>query len=150
MLWFYRAFDVTPDPLVALETIIQLGFCRILTSGQRETAFQGVELIRRLREKADNRIIIVAGAGVNDSNALSIVLKTGITEIHGSASQQRQSQLNSIRMGNGPEVGLKRVTDADLVGHIVNSISGYAPITSPTNWDLLQAFLDRLLSFITL
>ncbi len=31
---FHRAFDVTPDPLAALEQLIDLGFQRVMTSGQ--------------------------------------------------------------------------------------------------------------------
>lgn len=137
-----RAFDVVPDPLVSLETIIRLGFRRILTSGQRETAAYGVELIRQLREKAGNRIVIMAGAGVNESNALPILSATGISEIHGSASHSHPSQLNKIQMGNGPEAGFKRVTDTDLVRRIVQSISGYAPVQLPTDWDFCFHFLQ--------
>ncbi|EFX87874.1 hypothetical protein DAPPUDRAFT_42368 [Daphnia pulex] len=130
---FHRAFDVSADAFVAMEEIIQLGFRRILTSGQRESAEAGLELIVRLREKADGRIVIMAGAGVTEKNAASIVSASGVAEIHGSASRQCDSHLNSIRMGSGPEVGRKRVTHSDLVRLIVQSISGHAPITCQTN-----------------
>lgn len=125
-----RAFDCTADAFVALEAIIELGFRRILTSGQRETAESGMELIRRLRERAGERLVIMAGAGVTERNASSIVSGSGVSEIHGSASQDRASQLNTVRMGSGPEVGRKRVTSSDLVRRIVQSISGYAPVTN--------------------
>src|SRR5581483_2195923 len=32
---FHRAFDVTPEPFRALEQLVDLGFDRVLTSGQR-------------------------------------------------------------------------------------------------------------------
>lgn len=124
-----------------MEEIIQLGFHRILTSGQRESAEAGLELIVRLREKADGRIVIMAGAGVTEKNAASIVSASGVAEIHGSASRQCDSHLNSIRMGSGPEVGRKRVTHSDLVRLIVQSISGHAPITCQTNWMIPQQVL---------
>lgn len=127
-----RAFDVTTDAFVAMEELIQLGFHRILTSGQQQTAEVGLELIVQLREKAGERIVIMAGAGVTQRNAASIVLASAIKEIHGSASRQRESRLNSIRMGSGPEVGRKRVTCPDLVRLIVQSISGHAPIGRQT------------------
>jgi copper homeostasis protein len=38
---FHRAFDVTPDPFEALEQLIDLGFRRVMTSGQEETAYNG-------------------------------------------------------------------------------------------------------------
>jgi copper homeostasis protein len=120
------------DAFAAMEEIIKLGFRRILTSGQRETAEAGLELIVRLRERAEGRIVIVAGAGVTESNASSIVLASGVTEIHGSASRECESHLNSIRMGSGPEVGRKRVTSSDIVRLIVQSISGHAPVTCQT------------------
>lgn len=103
--------------------MIQLGFRRILTSGQRHTAEAGVELIDQLRQRAGHRIVLMAGAGVTERNASFILSASGVTEIHGSASQERPSQLNTIRMGSGPEVGRKRVTSSDLVRLIVQSIS---------------------------
>lgn len=126
---YIRAFDVTLDAFVALEQIIELGFRRILTSGQRETAESGVELIGQLCQRAGDRIVIMAGAGVTERNASFILSSSGVREIHGSASQERPSQLNSVRMGNGPEVGRKRVTSSDLVRLIIQSITGHAPIS---------------------
>ena len=38
---FHRAFDMTRDPVAALETIAELGFSRVLTSGQEKTAHAG-------------------------------------------------------------------------------------------------------------
>lgn len=125
-----RAFDVcSDDAMAAVEEIIQLGFRRLLTSGQRETAEAGVELIGLLQRRFGDRIVIMAGAGVTERNALSIVSASGVSEIHGSASEERASRLNTIRMGSGPEVGRKRVTNSDLVQRIVQSISGHAPIS---------------------
>ncbi|KZS12471.1 Copper homeostasis protein cutC [Daphnia magna] len=129
---FHRAFDVTTDAFVAMEELIQLGFRRILTSGQQQTAETGLELIVRLRERAGERIVIMAGAGVTERNASSIVMASRVTEIHGSASRQRESRPNSIRMGSEPEVGRKRVTSPDLVKLIVQSISDHAPVGRQT------------------
>ena len=120
------------DAFVAMEEIIELGFRRILTSGQRETAEKGLQLIGQLRERAGQRIVIMAGSGVTESNASSIVSASCVTEIHGSASRECESHLNSIRMGSGPEVGRKRVTSSDIVRLIVQSISGHAPIACQT------------------
>ena len=38
---FHRAFDMTRDPVAAIETIAELGFSRVLTSGQEKTAYAG-------------------------------------------------------------------------------------------------------------
>ena len=82
---FHRAFDVCRDPMQALEDIIALGCTRLLTSGQQPTALDGAPLIAELVKQADNRIIILPGAGVNPDNAAEILRKTGASEIHSSA-----------------------------------------------------------------
>jgi copper homeostasis protein len=82
---FHRAFDVVNQPLVALEQIIELGFERILTSGQKPTALEGADLIRQCIEVADNRIVIMPGSGVTSDNLLKIRALTGTTEFHSSA-----------------------------------------------------------------
>jgi len=60
---FHRAFDVTPDPLKVLDQLVDLGFTRVLTSGQEKTAPEGIELIRRLIVHAGDRIEILPGCG---------------------------------------------------------------------------------------
>ncbi|XP_043992635.1 copper homeostasis protein cutC homolog isoform X3 [Gambusia affinis] len=47
-LTFHRAFDMTYDPAVALETLISLGFERVLTSGCDSSALEGLPVIKRL------------------------------------------------------------------------------------------------------
>ena len=83
---FHRAFDVCRDPFTALEQIIDLGCSRILTSGQQPSATQGIDLLRRLNERAAGRIIIMPGGGVNPGNAYHILDCTGCHEIHASCS----------------------------------------------------------------
>ena len=83
---FHRAFDRTPDPLAALEDIIKTGADRILTSGQQKSALTGKELLKTIVEKAGERIIILAGAGINPGNVSEIISFTGANEIHASCS----------------------------------------------------------------
>ena len=82
---FHRAFDVLPKPFEALEALIGLGFRRVLTSGGKPSALEGAETIRRLVERADGRIEILAGGGVRASNAAEIVARTGVDQLHSSA-----------------------------------------------------------------
>ena len=58
---FHRAFDVVPDPNRALDELIDLGFTRVLTSGQQKTALEGRELIARLIARAGERIEVLPG-----------------------------------------------------------------------------------------
>lgn len=82
---FHRAFDeMTEDPLEALEKIIGCGCHRILTSGFRPSAEEGIDTLRQLVQQAAGRIVILAGAGVTPKNAARIARETGVTELHGS------------------------------------------------------------------
>uniref|UniRef100_A0A2K6U0A3 Copper homeostasis protein cutC homolog n=1 Tax=Saimiri boliviensis boliviensis TaxID=39432 RepID=A0A2K6U0A3_SAIBB len=48
---FHRAFDMVHDPMAALETLLTLGFERVLTSGCDSSALEGLPLIKRLIEQ---------------------------------------------------------------------------------------------------
>jgi copper homeostasis protein len=80
---FHRAFDRSSDLFQAMETIIDLGCERILTSGGYDTVIEGEEVIRQLIEKAGNRITIMPGSGVTPENAGELIQKTGLKELHG-------------------------------------------------------------------
>ena len=88
---FHRAFDHTSDPLKALEDIIELGCARILTSGCRPTAAEGAPLLAQLVEKAGDRIIIMPGCGVNESNIAETARLSGAREFHFSAREPVES-----------------------------------------------------------
>lgn len=82
---FHRAFDRCNHPLEALETIIQTGCSRILTSGQQPNAFDARELILQLVQQAQDRIILLPGSGVRACNIKNLAQLTGATEFHSSA-----------------------------------------------------------------
>lgn len=81
---FHRAFDHTRDPAAALETLIELGVRRVLTSGQQPTAAEGAPLLAALHRHAAGRITILAGGGIGPDNARAVAL-TGVPELHFSA-----------------------------------------------------------------
>lgn len=86
---FHRAFDCARHPEEAMEQIIALGFNRILTSGQQPKAIDGTDLLRRLNEQADDRIILLAGSGIDETNIDHIQQVTGIHEFHFSVREPR-------------------------------------------------------------
>lgn len=90
---FHRAFDVCRDPYQALEQIIELGFDRILTSGQQPDAMQGAGLIAELVKQAAGRIIIMPGCGVNENNIAELARITGASEFHMSARYRVNSEM---------------------------------------------------------
>ena len=80
---FHRAFDITPNATEALETLVDLGITRVLTSGHQPTAPQGSEQLRRLRNQARQRIEILPGSGIKPTNVVSLLSTTGCDQIHG-------------------------------------------------------------------
>ncbi len=85
---FHRAFDYVKNPFEALEQIIKLGIQRILTSGQQSTALEGFGLIQKLIEKANDRIIIMPGSGINSENISNLAELTNAKEFHLSAKKR--------------------------------------------------------------
>jgi len=79
---FHRAFDMTPDPFAALETLIGLGVDRVLTSGQEASVLEGLPLIAELVRRAGDRIIVMPGGGITARNVDRIVAAAKPREIH--------------------------------------------------------------------
>lgn len=90
---FHRAFDMVRDPLAALETLIDLGIDRLLTSGQEETVWEGIELITELVKRANGRIIIMPGGGITERNVARIIAHSGVTELHAAVNVSVESQM---------------------------------------------------------
>ena len=88
---FHRAFDMTRDPFEALETLIELGVDRILTSGQEPTVLEGVPLLRELVARAGERIVIMPGGPISERNLAHIVEHTGARELHFACFEEQPS-----------------------------------------------------------
>ncbi|KAL4716238.1 hypothetical protein ACJJTC_004732, partial [Scirpophaga incertulas] len=84
-LTFHRAFDVAVNPVESLNSIVNLGFDRLLTSGQCPTADapEAVELIRTLQTTFANQIEIMPGSGVNAENVTTF-MDLGCKIVHSS------------------------------------------------------------------
>lgn len=107
---FHRAFDVCTDPLQALDTLIELGCARLLTSGQKSTAQEGIESLKTYVRHVGDRLVILAGGGVSAANAADIITKAGVREIHGSLSIMRKDG--------------EKVTDSNAVRDVISRIKG--------------------------
>ncbi len=79
---FHRAFDVSLDAFESLDVLMELGIERVLTSGQRPSVPEGLELIRALIDRADDRIGILPGGGIDAENVAGISALPGIDEVH--------------------------------------------------------------------
>jgi copper homeostasis protein len=102
---FHRAFDVCRAPLEALDELIELGVDRILTSGQQPTAVEGIMLLKELLIRSNQRIIILAGSGVNLQNVEKLH-DIGIQEVHFSAKKALSYSIlemnNSVKLEEIP------------------------------------------------
>ena len=79
---FHRAFDHSRDFEVALESLIDAGVHRVLTSGGAPTAVDGVSTLANLVRQAGSRIVVMAGGGIREENVRKIVSESGVQEIH--------------------------------------------------------------------
>ncbi len=95
---FHRAFDLTADPIQALEDVISTGAERILTSGLKPAAPQALVLLSRLAEQSAGRIEIMAGGGVSAASAVAL-METGIHALHLSGKAFRPTQQQYFQEG---------------------------------------------------
>ncbi|MCX6334968.1 MAG: copper homeostasis protein CutC, partial [Bacteroidia bacterium] len=123
---FHRAFDVCSDPLSGLEDIISAGASRLLTSGQKNSAPEGVNLITKLVKQAGNRIIIMPGSGLDESNISDIARETGAMEFHMTGRKIIESGMSfrrdGITMGNSPDITefLRKIADPEKIINVIN------------------------------
>ena len=126
---FHRAFDMCKDPFESLEQIVALGCDRLLTSGQQPTAIEGISLLSKLVVKANERIIIMPGSGVNENNIATIAKETKAREFHFSAREPINSKMEyrnpNLKMG-GTVVSIdeyvQNITDAEKVQRTINKL----------------------------
>lgn len=111
---FHRAFDEVVNPKEALEQLIDLGVNRVLTSGQKTSAEDGLSLLKELHKIANGRITILAGGGISPKNA-SRFKGAGLTEIHASASVKIKQENSMFAME-------QTVSDVQKIKQILNVI----------------------------
>ncbi|MFC3563552.1 copper homeostasis protein CutC [Pedobacter jamesrossensis] len=124
---FHRAFDMSNNMETALEDLIDLGVVRVLTSGGSSSAFQGIEKLAELVKRANGRISIMPGAGINESNIQELIDKTGATNFHASAKVFVQSQMvyrnTETKMGSINDEYQYELTSEEKVKGLVGLIS---------------------------
>lgn len=111
---FHRAFDWAANPFEAMESIIQIGCERILTSGQRPTAEEGSALIDQLIREADDRIIIMPGSGVRSANIVKLAEATGASEFHSSARVLQASAMDFVNVAMKEDQGVVMAAEEEI------------------------------------
>jgi copper homeostasis protein len=127
----HRAFDMVKDPYAALDTLLELGFDRLLTSGTYANPLDGIEVIAALVRQADNRITIMPGGGVTLENAAEIVRRSGVRDMHTSARETQPSSMRywneRISFGGNASDRSQAVTTPARVGAFVDALNTVAP-----------------------
>ncbi len=123
---FHRAFDMTLDPRRSLETLIGLSVDRVLTSGQRQSVLDGLDLVRELVALAGARIVVMPGAGIGEHNARKVVEATKAREIHFTAA----------------------VTVESPMQHRNRDLTAMGPLDLPGEYELCTTDPDRVRAFV--
>ena len=121
---FHRAFDWVENSFEALEQLITIGATRVLTSGKKNTALDGMKLLKVLKERANNNIIILPGGGINKENAVLFKNKE-FKEIHCSAaviSYQNTDEKLSMNNQKLFDDSIIVHSDTDTIKAILDSI----------------------------
>ena len=124
---FHRAFDMAKDPFTSLDTLIDLGVDRLLTSGQAPGVLEGAPLIRDLIRQAAGRIVIMPGGDINARNVARIIQETGADEIHFAAFQSQPSPMRHrnpyVFMGGTlrPPEYVRTVTTQDGISNVIRA-----------------------------
>lgn len=95
----HRAFDVCRNPQETLEQAVELGIKTILTSGQKNSAWEGRDLIKELAAQSAGRIEILVGAGISPEIIEKLVPYTGATSYHMSGKVTMDSRMEFRREG---------------------------------------------------
>ena len=128
---FHRAFDMCRNQLIALEQLIELKAARILTSGQRNSAEEGIPLLKDLVKKAENKITIMPGAGINIDNIITLISETKAKEYHFSGKKKYPSKMSyfnrNIKMGNSNDIDESSVfvSDYEIIKSIISKAKQY-------------------------
>jgi len=126
---FHRAFDMCREPMKGLEDVIETRADRLLTSGLKEKAFDGIKLLSKLVKRAGNRIIVMPGSGINNSNISAIAKATNATEFHTTARKTIDSEMifrqSAVSMGGIPGIPeySRKVADHEMIRNIINSLN---------------------------
>jgi copper homeostasis protein len=122
---FHRAFDRCVDPEQALEQLISVGCERLLTSGQQPTAPEGADLITRLQQQSNDRIIIMPGSGVRPDNVAALAKRTGCSEFHSSLRSSTKSAMQYIHpaFAKSAESYQNSYIDPVQVGQLIEALA---------------------------
>lgn len=118
---FNRAFDRVKDQFSSLETIIETGCKRILTSGGYALAIDGIARLKELVTAASDRITIIAGGGIN-SDAFPRLFESNVKEFHTPARKMEHGRMNWTNPLMNETLEFP-ITDEDEIRRMIEGLS---------------------------
>jgi copper homeostasis protein len=98
---FHRAFDMVADSFESIDILISCGFKRILTSGLKKNALEGMNNLKEMVKYSKGKIIILPGGSVRSQNIALLKERTLASEFHSSGIVKNDiADLNEIRSMN--------------------------------------------------
>jgi copper homeostasis protein len=98
----HRAFDMTVDFREAIEALVRAGVHRVLTSGQRDSALEGIDILKATHDAARGRIKIMACGELDANNIAAVLAGSDADELHFSAPRTVPSGMGF----RNPHVGM--------------------------------------------
>ena len=114
---FHRAFDCTENAIESLEQLIDLKIKRVLSSGQKQTAYEGLSLLNKMNILSNGKIEIMPGSGINTKNARCFK-DQGFCSIHLSATLQQKEKHPSFFEG-----GTESISDLKTIKKIIELVA---------------------------
>lgn len=93
---FHRAFDDSIDWQRSLDVLLECGVTRVLSSGMASNAEIGLPILKQMVKRAENKIQIMAGGGINASNIRRIANEVQPHAIHFSGTSKFQLDEDSL------------------------------------------------------
>lgn len=123
----HRAFDMTRDAEDAIEALVRVGVDRVLTSGQHDSAAEGIDTLARIVRAARGRIKIMACGGLDAGSIADVLRRSGADELHFAAPMTVASAMThrNPRIGMGGTALAREfeltLTDPDAVRRTIQA-----------------------------
>jgi copper homeostasis protein len=119
---FHKAFDTLATPAAAIDTLVDLGVQRILTSAGPTTVADALPALAALVVAAAGRIEIMAGGGVHPG-IVDAIVRTGVPAVHASAKHTIPDSVEVALGAAAPAGGTGReTTDEQEVGRYLKAL----------------------------
>lgn len=111
---FHRGVDHCCLGLEKLDILIEMGVTRILTSGGAPSAMEGAASLNEMIKHSKGKLQIMAGGGIDQTNILELIMKSGVQHIHMSAKRTVESQAFLANVGTQSITKTRAHFESDL------------------------------------